>query len=295
MDGMSTGADEMFEVGGVRLDGIRYERITHARGVTAVMTLARPERANALTAAMRDGVVAIWNDVAADPTVRAVIVTGAGDRHFCTGVDVQNVAETGRTVAGDGPVREAIGWSPHYVGVWKPVICALNGLVAGGGLHFVADADIIVAGEHVELMDTHTSVGMVGAVENVGLTHRLPLGSVLRMTLWGRSYRLSAARAHQLGLVDEVCARGEVLDVALRLAEEVARNSPEAVARSKQALWASLGRPREDAEEHAWGLARLQRHSADFVEGARAFAERREPDWPSARPTTPPPTSEGER
>ena len=202
------------EVGGVPLDGLRYEK----RDTTAIVTLDRPDRGNALTAEMRDGVVAIWRDVAADPGVRAVIVTGAGDRHFCTGTDVARAASTGRTVAGDGLARDEIGWSPHHVGVWKPVICALNGLVAGGGLHFVADADIVLAAEHVEVMDTHTSVGLVGAVENVGLTHRLPLGAVLRMTLWGRHYRMSAARAHELGLVDEVCETGATLDRALELA-----------------------------------------------------------------------------
>ena len=264
-------------VGGVVLDGLRYAKV----GTTAIVTLDRAAHGNALTPAMSDGIVAIWRDVAGDPGVRAVIVTGAGTRHFCTGVDVNAVAQTGRTVAGDGPAREVITWSPHNFGVWKPVICALNGLVAGGGLHFVADADVIIAADTVELMDTHTSVGMVGAVENVGLTHRLPLGSVLRMTLWGRSYRMSAARAHQLGLIDELCAPGDVLSTAMSLADLVAQNSPTAVARSKQALWASLGRSREDAEDFAWSLARLQRHHPDFQEGARAFVERRPATWAS--------------
>ena len=263
------------QVGGVTLDGLRYEK----RGTTAIMTLDRPENGNALTRPMRNGVVAIWHDIASDPAVRAVIVTGAGNRHFCTGTDVTHAAATGRTNAGDGLARDEIGWSPHNVGVWKPVICALNGLVAGGGLHFVADADIVIAEEHVELLDTHTSVGLVGAVENVGLTHRLPIGSVLRMTLWGRHYRMSAERAYQLGLVDEMCPKGGVLDLALELAAQVALNSPTAVAWSKQGLWASLGRRREDAEEYAWAMARLQMKHPDFLEGTKAFVEKRSPNW----------------
>ena len=256
--------EQIDAVGDVILDGLRYEK----RGTTAIMTIDRPDRGNSLTPAMADGVRAIWRDVASDPRVRAIVVTGSGERHFCTGVDVVAVADTGRSVAGDGPVRESIPWSPHNVGVWKPIICALNGLVAGGGLHFVADADIVLATDSVELMDTHTSVGMVGAVENVGLTHRLPLGSVLRMTLWGRAYRMSAARAHQLGLIDELCERDILLTTAIELADQVALNSPSAVALSKQGIWNSLGRPREDAEEHAWALARMQRHHPDFREGA---------------------------
>lgn len=257
--------------------GLRYEKHGHV----ATMTIDRPERGNSLSRAMAEPVRAVWREVMADPEVRVLVITGAGDRHFCTGADVHEVAETGTVTAGDGPAREQIPWSALAHGVWKPVICALNGLVAGGGLHFVADADIVVAADHVEIMDTHTSVGMVGAVENVGLTHRLPLGSVLRLTLGGRSYRMSAQRAHQLGLVDELCDRSALLDTAYQVADGIVQNSPRAVMLSKQAIWASLGRDHEGALEHAWALARLQRTHQDFHEGARAFAERRPPRWTS--------------
>jgi enoyl-CoA hydratase/carnithine racemase len=243
------------------------------------MTLDRPERGNALSRRMVAPVRAVWRDVMADPEVRVLVVTGAGERHFCTGADVLEVAETGTTSAGDGTAREAIAWSSLGHGVWKPVICALNGLVAGGGLHFVADADIVVAADHVEIMDTHTSVGMVGAVENVGLTHRLPLGSVLRMTLSGKHYRMRAERAYALGLVDELCDRASLLSTAYEIAEGIAQNSPNAVQLSKQAIWSSLGREHEVALEYAWALARMQRNHPDFVEGSRAFAEKRPPRW----------------
>jgi enoyl-CoA hydratase/carnithine racemase len=255
--------------------GIRYEK----RGAVATMTLDRPERGNALSRRMREPVRAVWRDVMADVSVRVLVITGAGDRHFCTGIDVGEVAETGATSAGDGPAREEIAWSALAHGVWKPVICALNGLVAGGGLHFVADADIVVAADHVEIMDTHTSVGMVGAVENVGLTHRLPLGSVLRMTLAGKHYRMPVARAYQLGLVDEVCTREALLDTAYAIADGIAQNSPQAVSLSKQGIWASLGRDHEGALEYAWALARMHRAHPDYREGPRAFAERRAPRW----------------
>ncbi len=260
---------------GVALDGLRFER----RGRTALITIDRPQAGNSLTVPMRDGITAIWREVADNPEIRAAVITGAGDRHFCTGIDVRAAASTGGTTTGDGPAATEIVWSPLHHGVWKPVICALNGTVAGGGLHFVADADVVVAADHVELLDTHVSVGMVGAVENVGLTHRLPLGTVLRMTMWGKEFRLSAQRAHQLGLIDELYPAADLLGEALRMAALVERASPSAVALSKQGLWASLGRPREDAEEHAWALARMQRHHPDFREGGAAFAERRDPRW----------------
>ncbi|MDI1290765.1 MAG: enoyl-CoA hydratase/isomerase family protein [bacterium] len=244
-----------------------------------VLRLNRPSRGNALVPEMRDAVLDAWRRANSDDAVRVVVVTGPGTRHFCTGVDVGGVAATGKTTTGDGPVADEIVWSPLLAGVQKPVICAVNGLAAGGGLHFVADADIVVAGEHVEFLDTHVSVGMVGGVENVSLTRRLPIGTVLRMTLQGRSFRLSARRAFDLGLVDELCPPGEELSTALGIAAEIAKNSPEAVRLSKQAVWDSIGLDHLAAAEQAWDLVKEHRSHPDFLEGPRAFADARPPAW----------------
>jgi enoyl-CoA hydratase/carnithine racemase len=165
------------------------------------------------------------------------------------------------------------------------VICAVNGTAAGGGLHFVADADIIVAGEHAQFLDTHVSVGMVGGVENVGLLARLPIGTVLRLTLQGRSFRLPARRAYELGMVDELCAPGDELAIALALAEEIGRNSPEAVRLSKQAVWGGVGLDHRAAAEQAWTLVKAHRAHPDFTEGPKAFAEGRAPRWTMAAST----------
>jgi enoyl-CoA hydratase/carnithine racemase len=128
---------------------------------------------------------------------------------------------------------------------------------------------------------------MVGALENVGLARRLPLGSALRMTLQGRDFRMPAARAYQLGLVDELVETpGEALPAALAIARSMLRNSPQAMALSKQAVWGALERGYADALETAWGLLRLHWSHPDFAEGPRAFAEKREPRWnpdPNAR------------
>jgi len=255
------------------------EVVFEQRGQVAILRLNRPHRANSLTPGMRDLVADAWRRVDEDPQCRVVIVTGSGPRHFCTGVDVQAVAASGRTTSGNGHVRDEVIWSPLVRGVKKPVICAVNGLAAGGGLHFVADADIVVAGQHAEFMDTHTSIGMVGAVENIGLTRRLPIGTVLRMTLEGRGFRLSAERAYVLGLVDELCPPGAELERALAIAENIAKNSPRASQLSKLAIWSSIGQPHEQAAEYGWALARLHWSHPDFTEGPKAFSERREPRW----------------
>ncbi len=254
---------------------LRYE----VSGHIARITINRPERGNSLTREMHLRIRDVWSAVRIDPQVRCVVVTAAGDRHFCTGTDVSTVAATGEVSAGNGPMSEEIFWSPHQNRVWKPVICAVNGLVAGGGLHFVVDADIVVAAEHAAFMDTHVNIGMVGAVENIGLARRLPVGAALRMTLQGRKFRLPAARAYQLGLVDELVPVGELQATADQIAADIAEASPAAVSLSKQAVWAGQEMGYRDAMEYGWSLARMQWSHRDFQEGPRAYAERREPRW----------------
>jgi enoyl-CoA hydratase/carnithine racemase len=265
--------------------GVRFEK--RSDGI-AVITLDRPEKGNSLAPALMARFRAMWSEVRDDPAIRVAIVTAAGERHFCTGFDVSEAeAEDAKAVFANRPFAQAVHWSPQQNAVWKPVICGVQGLCMGGGLHFVVDADIVVASENAQFADAHVNVGMVGAIENVGLAKRLPLGTALRMTLVGRDYRLSAARAHQLGLVDELVPRpADVLPAALALAASLLRNSPQAMALSKQAVWGAVERGYRDALEAAWALLRVHWGHPDFQEGPRAFSEKREPRWnpdPDAR------------
>ncbi len=266
------------------LAGVVYEK----RDQISTVTLDRPERGNSLAPPMQRIFRAIWSEVRDDPEIRVAIVTAAGERHFCTGFDVSEVdADDADAVFNNRPLAEAVHWSPRQNRVWKPVICAVNGLCVGGGLHFVVDSDIVIASENAAFMDTHVNVGMVGALENVGLARRLPLGSALRMTLLGRHYRMPARRAFELGLVDELVeTSADLLPLAREMAGAMLKNSPQAMALSKQAVWGAVERGYGDALEHAWGLLRLHWSHPDFVEGPRAFAEKREPRWnpdPNAR------------
>jgi E-phenylitaconyl-CoA hydratase len=198
----------------------------------------------------------------------------------------------------DRPLAEAVHWSPLQNRVWKPVLCAVNGLCAGGGLHFVVDADVVLASENAAFLDAHVDVGMVGALENIGLARRLPLGTALRMTLQGRDYRLPARRAFELGLVDElVAAPAELAPAAAAIAEAMKRKSPQALALSKQAVWGAQERGYGEALAHGWALVRRHWRHPDFREGQRAFAERRPPRWnpdPDAREAVSDSGSDGE-
>jgi len=270
------------------LAGVRYER--RADGI-AILTLDRVGRGNSLAPGMMRIFRALWADVRDDPKIRVAIVTAAGDRHFCTGFDVAEAEGADAAQVFDNrPLAEAVHWSPQQNAVWKPVICGVQGTCVGGGLHFVVDADVVVASRNARFLDSHVNVGMVGALENVGLARRLPLGTALRMTLQGRDFRLAAERAHQLGLVDELVeAPADVLPACLEIARSMLANSPQAMALSKQAVWGSHERGYRDALEHAWALLRLHWGHPDFAEGPRAFAEKRAPRWnpdPNARAGT---------
>lgn len=255
--------------------GFRYEKREHL----AWITIDRPERGNSLLPSMHHTMRQIWKDVQLDPEIRVAIVTGAGTRHFCTGADVDAIAARGRVSQGRGPVENELFWSPRQSGVWKPVICAVNGTCAGAGLHFVADADIVFASPNARFLDAHVNIGMVGGVENAGLAYRLPLGSVLRMTLVGRDYEMPASRAYALGLVDELAEDGELLTLTEETARSIAANSPTAVTLSKQAIWRTREMGYRDAVEYAWSLVRMHWSHPDFAEGPRAFADSRTPEW----------------
>jgi enoyl-CoA hydratase/carnithine racemase len=266
------------------LEGVRYERADHI----ATITLDRVDRGNSLTPRMQPIFREIWREIRDDPWVRVAIIQGSGERHFCTGFDVSEAeGDDADEVFANRPLADAVHWSPYQNRVWKPVICAVNGLCVGGGHHFVVDADIVIASRNAAFTDTHVNVGMVGALENIGLAKRLPLGTALRMTLLGRAYRLSAERAWQLGLVDELVDRpADLLACANDMAQSMLANSPQAMALSKQAVWGSLERGYGDALEQAWALLRLHWAHPDFQEGPRAFGEGREPRWnpdPNAR------------
>jgi enoyl-CoA hydratase/carnithine racemase len=254
----------------------------------AVITINRPHRGNALDVQMEREIEAIWEDVRENPDIRVAVMTAAGEKHFCTGGDVGGMeTDSEDTALVNRPLRDAVHWSPHQNRVWKPVICAVNGLVNGAGLHFVVDSDIIVASENAVFMDSHVNIGLVGAIENIGLTKRLPLGSALRMTLQGRKYRMPASRAYQLGLVDELVPKvSDLMPKALEIARDIAANSPQAMALSKEAIWTSLEMGYTQSLEHGWALLRVQWSHPDFDEGPKAFAEKRAAQWnsdPNAR------------
>jgi len=259
------------------LQTLKLER----RGPVGWLINNRPERLNAMNALMREEFEVAWKVLDDDPEVRVIVHTGEG-RAFQTGVDVNELATDG---LGMERYRESVEkWDLHFTSwhneVWKPVITAVNGLCAGGGFHWVADADIVIAASDAQFFDPHVSVGQVVAIEAIGLMKKMPVEAVMRMAFVGRHERMPAARAYELGMVSQVVDPPERLrDEAQALAEKIARNSPAAMAATKRALWGALETGLTEAcRRGARELVSMWGHP-DQEEGPRAFAEKREARW----------------
>jgi enoyl-CoA hydratase/carnithine racemase len=251
------------------------------RGHVGWLVFNRPDRRNAMNNLMREELRAAWTELAADADVR-VIVNAARGPAFQTGADVVELATDG---VGMERYRTSLaefdlGFTAWHLGIDKPVIAAVNGICAGGGLHFVADADIVLAASDATFTDPHVSVGQVSAMETIGLMRKIPAEAVLRMALVGRHERMSAARAYELGLVGQVVDPPRRLhDAAQELAEKIALNSPAAVRATKRALWGALEQGLTDACKAGTAeVVGLWGHP-DQAEGPAAFAEKRAPRW----------------
>jgi enoyl-CoA hydratase/carnithine racemase len=258
-------------------DDVLYEK----RDGIAIITLNRPHRMNALPLDMwMTGFSAIWKDFDEDPKVRVGVLTAAGDRAFCTGVDVKDTAERNQRGGGERREQTELRATPWQNKVRKPVICAVNGLVGGGGLMFVSDCDITIASPNAQFFNPGVGVGIVALVGQAAWTRWVPHQANLRMAMMGPGERLSAQRAYELGIITEVVQGRPLLDRAIEIATTISQNSPAAVRTAKKALWAALETPSlAEAQAVVGRVTREMAGHPDQTEGPRAFAEKRKPNW----------------
>lgn len=240
----------------------------------------RPDRANAMDATMLSELEAAWRQLDADPEVRVIVNTGNGPA-FQTGLDVVQLSRQPEALREQArrTRRAELRLTAWHNRVWKPVIAAVNGTCAGGGLHFVVDADIVICSTDATFLDPHVSVGQVTAFEGIGLVRKSPMEPVMRMALVGRHERMSAARAYELGICSEVVAPAQLRPAAQALAEKIALNSPAAMAATKRALWGALERGLTDACRAGAGELVTMWGHPDQIEGPASFADKRAPVW----------------
>ena len=254
----------------MELEFVRYEK----RDRIARVTINRPDVMNALHPPASDELSRVWDDFAADPEVWVAIFTGAGERAFSAGNDLKFQASGG-----------AVHMPPSGFGgitsrrdLWKPVIAAVNGVALGGGLELALACDIIVAADQARLGLPEPRVGLMAAAGGVHrLPRHIPLKVAMGMMLTGK--HITAAEALRVGLVNEVVPLAQLMPTAERWAKEILECSPLSVQATKQAALEGLGKPYFDALTGDYPLVRTLFRSEDFVEGPRAFAEKRKPNW----------------
>lgn len=242
-------------------------------GAVLVVRLNRPEARNALNGTLVDGIARAVTGAEDDPDIRAVVLTAAGDRTFCAGMDLREFAAGGDmgSAAGQATVARL---SRGEVGV--PVIGAANGTAVGGGLELLLGCDVIVAAETAKFGLPEVKRGLFPVNNGIGIGTRIPLATALEMTLTGDP--IDARRAYEVGLVNAVTPPDRVLDTALGLARRIAGNAPLALAAIKELVRLSV----TDASRVAARYEELQPSvfaSEDAREGATAFVEKRKPVW----------------
>jgi enoyl-CoA hydratase/carnithine racemase len=252
-------------------DTIGYE--TSADRV-ATITLARPEVLNAFDRQMCEEIRHAWADIKADPGVHAVVLRAAGERAFCVGLDVNKPFGQPDDVWNHVDPGELL--SPKWQKVWKPVVCAVQGMCTAGAFYFVNEADIVICSEDATFFDSHVTGGMVSALEPVGLMRRIGLGETLRVALMGNDERISAATALRIGLVTEVVDRTALWARAHELAALIAAKPSSATQGTVRAIWESLDRPYRAAMEQGLIYTRLG-NPIGMAEVAEGTPEQRPP------------------
>lgn len=252
-------------------DAVLLER----HGSVALLTINRPDARNAINAAVSHALGSALDAIEDDAGVAVVVLTGAGDRAFCAGMDLKAFAA--------GESDAVLHASGGFAGIarrtfTKPIVAAVNGFALAGGLEIVLSCDLVVASEHATFGIPEVTRGLIaGAGGLFRLPRRVPLSIALELALTGDP--IDARRAHELGLVNHVVPAGALVSEALALAARIARNAPLALATTKSTVLRGLAadeaegwRLNDEAVEAVFG-------SEDALEGATAFAEKRPPRW----------------
>jgi enoyl-CoA hydratase/carnithine racemase len=269
------------------LETLLYEE----SGGVAVVTLNRPEALNAFNQAMEHELQQVWKDLRTNDDVRCIVLTGAGDRAFCTGIDRNETITQYEEEQYADPTRRVgyiDAWTyddpgtrlcPKTNDLWKPVIAAVNGLACAGAFYLLGEVEFIIAAEHATFFDPHVTFGMTPAFEPAHLMGRMPFGEVMRMSLLGSYERISAGRALQIGLVSEVVPGPELAARARWAAQAIADQPAVAVVGAVRANWMARELSRRQALEQAYLLTSIGNTRESMLEGQERFARGPRIEW----------------
>jgi enoyl-CoA hydratase/carnithine racemase len=267
----------------------------------AWVTLNRPDVLNSFNTVMQRELRDLWRWLRRHDDVRVIVLTGAGDRAFCTGIDRSEALSDGPRSArggdgtgpeiGDDSVHIGSGTTPFMFDdpgdnlgpksndLWKPVIAAVNGIACGGAFYMLGEVDFMIAAENATFFDPHLTFNMAASFEPLQMTGRMPFGDLVRLTLLGSEERMSAQRALQIGLVTEVVPAAELRERAGWAAGVIARSHPVAVQGTLRALWAGRELSRSQALGLGWAFVGLGNDPDALAEGQTRFASGQRVDW----------------
>ena len=249
---------------------IRYDVSDDA---VATITLNRPAVLNAFDRQMCEEIGDAWRQVKTDPSVNAVVLRAAGDRAFCAGLDISKPYGQPDDVWNHEDPGELL--SPKWQQVWKPVVCAVQGICTAGAFYLVNESDIVICSPEATFFDSHVSQGLVSALEPVGLMRKIGLAQTLRMALTGNDERVTAETALDIGLVTEIVEREALWQRAHEIAAGIARFSTSATQGTVRAIWESLDRPYRAAMQQGLLYTRI---ANPLVQ--QAIAEKSVERWP---------------
>ena len=271
---------------------VRYETLQYREenGV-AWVTLDRPDVHNAFNRAMQKELRAVWRMLRLNDDVRCVVLSGAGEKAFCTGID--RAEQMGGDSAALDDAEHRIGaastpfhfddpgdWiGPKSNDLWKPVIAAVNGMACGGAFYMLGEVEFIIAADHATFFDPHVTYGMAAVFEPIHMLQKMPFGEIMRLSLLGGHERMSAERAHQIGMVSEVVP-GDQLEARARWAAEAVASAPAlAVEGTVRAIWAGQEHSRSQALAMGWSLVGLGTDQDSIRQGQEFFSSGRRLEW----------------
>ncbi|MGH3677669.1 MAG: enoyl-CoA hydratase/isomerase family protein [Mycobacterium sp.] len=221
----------------------------------ATITLNRPDSLNAFNRTMCEEIAVAWRTVKLDESVNAVVLRAAGSRAFSAGLDVKTPYGQPDNVWNHEDPGESL--SPKWQKMWKPVVCAVQGMCTAGAFYFINESDVVICSDDATFFDSHVSAGLVCALEPIGLMRRIGLGETLRIALMGNDERVGADTALRIGLVSEVVATDQLWVRAHEIAATIAGKPPSATQGTVKAIWESLDKPYRAALEQGLIYTRL--------------------------------------
>jgi enoyl-CoA hydratase/carnithine racemase len=256
----------------------------------AVVTLNRPSVHNAFNSLMQRELRTLWRALRRHDSVRCIVLTGAGDKAFCTGIDRmeqmggEGDATTDPDVVGSGATPfmfndpgDNIG--PKSCDLWKPVIAAVNGMACGGAFYMLGEVEFIVAAEHATFFDPHVTYGMTAAFEPIHMAGITPFPEIMRLSLLGNYERMSAQRAHQIGMVSEVVPAADLAARAREIGAIIASQPRLAIEGTVRAIWSTRSMPQREAVRLGYAFVAMGTNQESIGEGQQLFASGKRVEW----------------